>query len=571
METFRASSAPLDLTRMALGNDGGRALEFINLYRWVLALLLITLHLSGHGGDLLGATRPKLLFAACLAYLGVALIGSASLALHWRRRWHVYVMAVADIATITALVYASAGVASGLGMLLFLPLIGAAMLLPPRMAGLIAALATLALLCEETYRALSAPSFTPAFTQAGILGTLFFITTVTSSLLSQRTRESEALAERRKADLANLAQLNERIIQHMQMGVLVIDPAGHVRMINSAALGLMGCGPVLPETRLAAVSKPLVEAWARWRQAPFVDPKPIRSRDGNTPVMLRFSRLDGDEHALTLIMLEDERSVGERAQHMKLAALGQLTASIAHEIRNPLGAISHASQLLGESAQLGDADQRLLDIIRRHSGRINHIIEDVLRLSRRDNADLEPLHLAPWLAERTHDFRDTHPQRAPVFRLDKVSPAVTIRVDRNHLHQVLVNLWENSVAHAQPPHAPVEVRMRTAMNEAGQRVAIDVIDNGPGIEPGVLEHAFEPFFTTARMGTGLGLYIARELCEGNNGTLSYLRDADGGGFFRLSFAYAGPLGTVTHDGAKADAPVGTAQAAITDAIRDHRN
>ncbi len=542
MEPFRASTAPHEPKRTALGKEAGRALEFINLYRWILALLLIILYLSGHGGDLLGATRPKLLFAACLAYLGVALIGSAMQVLGApRQRWRLYAMAAADIVAITVMVFASAGVASGLGMLLILPLIGAGVLLSPRMAGLIAAVATLTILGEEAYRALHEPAITASFTQAGILGALFFITTVTSSLLSQRTRESEALAERQSADLASLAQLNERIIQQIQMGVLVSDPGGRVRMVNSAALELLGRTSVLPGTRLASVSRSLGEAWRRWQRAPYTDPGPIHPDDGDMPILPRFSRLDGDERAPTLILLEDERRVSQRAQNMKLAALGQLSASIAHEIRNPLGAISHAAQLLGESTQLDESARHMLEIIRRHGARINHIIEDVLRLSRRDSAEPEALHLAPWLAARTREFCDTRPEQAVEFKLREVSKAITARVDPGQLQQVLVNLWENAAAHArQAPGSPVVVRLRTTMSQARQRVAIDVIDNGPGIESDVLERVFDPFFTTARQGTGLGLYIARELCEANNGTLTYLRDPYDGGFFRLSFAYAGP-------------------------------
>ena len=239
-----------------------------------------------------------------------------------------------------------------------------------------------------------------------------------------------------------------------------------------------------------------------------------------------------------LVFLEDSRIVAERMQSMKLAALGRLTASIAHEIRNPLGAVSHAGQLLAEAEGLDDEERRLTEIIRAQTGRVNTIIETVLQLSRRQQTRPELLELAPWIADFVDEFmRERSLARGDlVVRDDSPSDDTTVRMDPSHLHQVLSNLCDNALRHA-PAGRGARIELRLGRTGAGAP-CLDVLDRGPGVDAAIAQHIFEPFYSASAQGTGLGLFISRELCECNRARLSYRARAGGGSSFRISFADA---------------------------------
>lgn len=521
---------------LAFLGQSSRSPYIVNFYRGFLGLLITALQLTDYAPNVLPVQQPDLFLGAGLAYLVVSLVAWVFMRLPWPpAKWQLYARVSADIAVITLLVYACGGVASGLGMLLIPALAAASMRLPRRMAGFLAAVSTLAILGQEVWHALSINGLPLSFTQAGILGVVFFVTALASSIITQRARESEALAIQRSEDLANLGELNERIIQYMQAGVIVVDAKERLRTINDAARNLLGTQAQHDIYTLDELSPALAAAFRHWREAPEQAAEPFTPENDGGRLLPHCVQLGSAEDAPVLILLEDERRVGERAQQMKLAALGQLTASIAHEIRNPLGAISHAAQLLGESTALGQEDIHLLSIVNRHTARINHIIEDILRLSRRDSAELQTLKLRPLLERFADDFIESRPTQTITFDLDGVSQDVKLHLDPNHMQQIVNNLWENSVNHAGGQDGETRIHISSSHLGGGQRVALDIADNGPGIAPKTAERMFDPFYTTARTGTGLGLYIVRELCECNYGTIQYVSHRDGGGFFRIVF------------------------------------
>ncbi len=220
----------------------------------------------------------------------------------------------------------------------------------------------------------------------------------------------------------------------------------------------------------------------------------------------RFSALGSGAEAPVLILLESARAVQEQAQQIKLAALGRLSASIAHEIRNPLAAISHAGQLLNESPALGSEDRKLLDIVQRHGARIDKIVRDVLSLSRRDATTPGVIELGAWLRQATEQYREG---RETAARLQKPELSEDFRVhfDASHLQQILGNLWDNSFEHGGDS---VRVSLGVRRLNRGSAPVLEVADDGPGIPAALHERIFEPFFTTSTRGTGLGLYLARE-------------------------------------------------------------
>jgi two-component system sensor histidine kinase PilS (NtrC family) len=515
-----------------------RSLLLLSGYRWLIAVFLAASHFSGRGDNFFGKDLQAGLFEiACIAYL-LLCIPTTLLVLLRRPRltFQLYFYAVVDVLALTLLVFAAGGVNTGLGMLLITPIAGTSILLPRRQGVLIGAMATLALLGEEVWRYLQFGTQTANFIQAGMLGLVYLFTAWVANALSARAAASEVLAERRKVALDNLAQINERIIAHIQVGVLVIDTEGRIRLLNQAACQLLNIRPSASGRRLDTEFPALSSSLDAWRRRPLAESEPVTTEAADHVLLAHFSRLSLAPDAPTLIFLEDAGRISEQAQQMKLAALGRLTASIAHEIRNPLGAISHASQLLSENLSSQPQDQRLLEIIHRHTGRINTIVEEMLGLSRRDHTVLQTLRLHDWLGQVAHEYCESRRDSAPRIDYEMVSPAVEIRADAGQLIQVLHNLWDNAISHAGLPPEQLVIQLSADLWPESGRAYLDVYDNGHGISPAHAADIFEPFYTTTRRGTGLGLYIARELCECNHAKLSLIHGSTLGACFRIVFA-----------------------------------
>jgi two-component system sensor histidine kinase PilS (NtrC family) len=236
-----------------------------------------------------------------------------------------------------------------------------------------------------------------------------------------------------------------------------------------------------------------------------------------------------------MIFLEDVSLMNARVQQSKLASLGRLSASIAHEIRNPVGAMSHAAQLLGESHALTDDDVRLTEIIQTHSSRVSHIIDNVLQLSRRDSSRPERLSLGDWLDDFAEEFESTHELQEGELAVADIPRDIEARMDRSHLRQVMWNLCDNAVKYASETGG-IMVERQAGHTQGHGRPYIEVLDFGLGVEEAAADKIFEPFFTARSGGTGLGLYISRELCELNRATLVYLERPGGGSIFRIVFA-----------------------------------
>jgi len=507
-----------------------RILRALSFYRLLLVTLQLVLYQSGWLSRIFDGFQPALFYYTCIAYAILAVL--LLLPIVYRRprvELQAHGQFFVDTAAITTLAYACGGVPSGLGMLMLTTAVGCSMVLSARMALVQAAGVTLAMFAEEVYRFY--PVYDPGtFTQTGILGLMFFATSLAANAVATRARKSEALAARAGSDLASLAQLNESVIEHMQTGVAVIEPVGSIRLLNAAAAQMLGASAGQP---LADCAPGLSTALWNWRHGTG-DEGPVAPRPGAEEIVPRFSRLGWSDDAPVLMLLDNARALREQALQMNLAALGRLSAGIAHEIRNPLSAISHAGQLLAESPNLGPENQRLLSMIQRHSERIDKIIKDVLALSRRDTSTAAPIRLRSWLEQAVAQYREGYPGQPRVIRYDQVEADFTLRFDASHLQQVLFNLWDNSFQHGGADGRRIEIELAAGSGRGEGASFIDVRDNGPGIRPDLRDRVFEPFFSTGHTGTGLGLYLARELCAYNRARLTY-RETPHGACFRLSF------------------------------------
>lgn len=512
-----------------------RPLRVFNLYRIAIAGLFLGLPFVPYF-QFLGRAAPALYIWVSMLYILFAL--SSILASYFRRppfRTQVHALAFVDILAITLLVYSSGGISTGLGILLVVAVAGVSLLTPDREALFYAALASIAVLLEEGYAQLHGTLATSTYPHAGFLGIALFATALLTRALARRARESLALAEQRGIDLANMTKLNEYIVNCMSRGIIVVDEQGGIRLINKPAARLLGVDPDdLPDT-LQALSTPLHEAFSAWRANPTQGYPVPEGELGIIPgLKIRLTRVGKRrEDRGCIFYLEDADEINRHIQETKLASLGRLTASISHEIRNPLGAISHAAQLLGESSELSSADQRLVGIVNDNARRMNEIIRNVLQLSRKTRPHQEPTALVPWVRHFVVEFariRGLDPDWVEIVAPDDGIEAL---FDPSHLHQVMWNLCTNALRYARTPTGPSPVTLRVGHSGPEQTPCIEVVDGGPGIDSGLEGQIFEPFFTTSTSGTGLGLYISRQLCLDNGGDLSYEPEPGGGSRFTI--------------------------------------
>ncbi len=532
-------------TQSAIIAEDWKLLRYFSVYRLIVALTAAGYAVLGEKLPPFGESDPQLFLIASLTY---ALLALASMETLRRRRpdfeTQAAALAFADVVLLTMLMHASTGLASGLGLLLVVAVGGSSLMLGTRLTVFFAALASIAILLEHNWEALTggAEWITEGYTQTGFLGAAMFMIALLSHTLSQRLRATEDLAKRRGVDLANLSQINDLIIQRMQAGVLVCDQVGHVHMMNKTARDFLG----VPEDSghrplLTDISASLATQLFQWlsKSPSHRGLQLITTRSGYT-LLPRFILIGDAKNSGVLVFLEDTSILKQQAQQLKMAALARLTASIAHEIRNPLGAIIHAGQLLTESPNQSGEEQRLVRIIQDQSRRMNVIIENVMQLSRRDHVNPVRLDLQSWLKEFVVQFAQTGKYPAEIFSVF-VSGNVAGCVDPDQLGQVVGNLTQNAIRHS-PPFSGQPLIALKAGHDNDNRPYLDVIDWGTGIPAEIVDNIFDPFFTTTPKGTGLGLYIARELCEGNGARLDCHPGDKIGSRFRITFARAEECG-----------------------------
>lgn len=517
-----------------------RAMTWFGLFRLVmaidLALFLFVPSLEKLVGDFYQTTWS---IAIVCAYVVLALLGLALA--RWRladKATLIQTGVFIDILAFTLLMLFSGGVNSSFGLPMAIAVAAGALLMEGRLSLLFAAFATTGVMAVQINSQLAGLGQKGGFTQAGLLGTTYFMVAILAHVLYRRIQAAERLAASRQVDIDDLSKLNAFIIQRMSTGVLVLDESRQVRLGNQASATLLGIQD--PRGQPLARVSPELAAWLATTldhpapaMAPDQPPGPT-VRVGERDIEASHLWLGHDPQGAILLFLRDKRALLQEAQQIKLAALGRLTASIAHNIRNPLSAIKHASQLLAESPDLGEEDQHLLSIIARNSGRIDGIVESVLQLSRGHAPEFQNLDLGLWLGELHADLLESRQFPSERFRLDIAADTPPARVNAGHLHQILANLCDNAIKHAgtldQPPH----LCLSSGRLPATAGAFIEIRDDGKPIDPEIAREMFTPFFTTSASGTGLGLYIALELAAINGITLEYQAIPGGGNSFHLS-------------------------------------
>ena len=520
-----------------------RSLQTLNATRVVIALVLLA-YLSVDTRGLRGA--GTLMYAqVCAAYLLLAL-GFAVITSKVRRRFlaQLLLQIACDLALISLLYVGAGGARSGLAILYLFPLAGLAILAPLLLALFSASLVALFMLGTALWQVVAHEADSTVL-QAGLFGAAFLAAVLVVNRMAAKLIGQEELAARRGVEIGVQQAVNRLVMSHMSDGIVVVGADGQVVAGNPAAQQMLGlAGDAQFRLESAPALAPLARAYRDWRADPaqataFLTIKPYTDpalqdvtaawsarRDLAAHLKVRFAAVEAEGVQRSVIFLQDVTAIENQAQDLKLASMGRLTASIAHEVRNPLSAIGHATSLLSEDLA-GPVHTRLLQIVGDNVARVNRMVEDILQLSRKVQPHSEPLALAGFLAELAAEFQDTHALAPGIVRIEVGGPAAggaTVRFDALHLREVVLNLLNNAVRYASG--GPGSIRLfvvggRGQGRNAGGGLELHVQDDGPGISPEVRAHLFEPFYTTSSKGTGLGLYLARELCLNNEAMLDY--------------------------------------------------
>jgi len=525
-----------------LHEDPWNLLRLYHVYRLALAGALV-LTLVGQSQFVpLGATHPELYNWLAATYLIVAIISNLTAYFEWPDLSFQGVgYTLLDIILLFGVLYASGGVGVGIGILMVIPILMPYVFAPGPLSIALAALTGIALISMEVWIGIQQGEKLNSIglTHSGILALFILLASWLGDRWIRKADAMAKLARRRGIDLANVSQLNQSILDRLESGIVVVETSGAMRHMNAAAWHLLGTPGNWRSKPLKIFAPELDEQYQQWiaNISPRAASFDIRHQQA-TELRVRFTQLGTHTKRTTLINLEDTSEQREKVQGVKLASLGQLTASIAHEIRNPLGAISHAAQLMTDSQNLDKADVRLLQIIQANARRMNLTIESVLNLSRKKEPKRERLPLKGWLNSFLRDFILQHhlkEKQITVF----IEPAdIMIEFDPAHLHQIMWNLCRNAVKYAHDTPQKLQLDIQGGTPSHSRDVMLNVIDNGSGIPEDSRQRLFEPFFTTSTQGTGLGLFMARELCLSNGAALEYIALPTGGSCFRIIFSRA---------------------------------
>ena len=529
------NTTPSNLTIVDSMRDRLRLFQVYNGYRSFVSLVLIAIWLNPDTREFVGKLDQDRYLLGCGLMLASSVLFYGRLGRLTRRNdTGIFGLMLADIVAITLIADASGGMLSGFYVLYMITVAAAAMLLKVRiLATLIAALTVLALLIDTLWLVSRGAADLSLMLPAGMLGSLLFAASLLVQMLARRLETAEAKIDEAEAQVALLQQLNQQIILHMETGILLVAENRQITPINAAAQRLLNiAGP--NAHYLANISPELAVQFEQWREVKSHRPSPFQIKRDAPALIAHFADLDERFERKALVFIDDYTPVTQFAQSLKLNSLSKLTASIAHEIRNPLAAISHATQLLNENEALGEGDQNLCRIVLSNSQRVNEIIESVMEVSRRQPPKFQSLDIASWLQSFIIRYYDQTMVDCKVALSAIGDKAIMVSVDPENLTRILTNLLDNALRHSQEKVAAAIARIDIEPDTKAVQCHIDVIDFGYGVPETNLTRLFEPFFTTSNRGSGLGLYLCKELCEINGAGLVYRRSGDDESCFRVS-------------------------------------
>lgn len=517
------------------------ALRALNVIRSLVAFCLLSVVLLNYSGvhwfDIL-SNQTFLLIT--LVYLLLVLCIAFSIQDRWFKPHIIVFIGVGgDLILLTTTMLFGYGLESGIGTLIFLMIFGSSLLVHLRTALFFVALACFALFLEETL--LNILKIDSAnYTHAALLGMALFMTTVVGQKLAKRADKQQALARERAEDVAYVSMLNRFVMEQLPAGMLVVDKQHNIRMCNRAAYNMLSIQSLPSKTHLSTISLALHRSLLTWLQSEDLVYSTFLDQKDHGQIRALFLKLDSahsPEQESVVIIFERMERVKQQAQQLKMRSLGILAAGIAHEIRNPLGAMTHAVQLLSEMGTRSRSEDDLIQLVLQNSKRINRMIENVQSLSRNQPFVPREIVLEQWVEAFVQEFRtayqldDTHIVFEPA-----ASHQTKIYVDPLQLHQVVWNIADNATRHG---GTPLVIRFAIGKtSKAGLDLTesyLEITDNGKGMDVATADKMFQPFFSNQPQGSGLGLYLAHELCQANGAELLLVDNSANGCAFRIVF------------------------------------
>jgi two-component system sensor histidine kinase PilS (NtrC family) len=529
-----------------------RLLRLYASYRLFLSSLLLWLVQFDFAPTYLGSDNPSLFALTAAAYIGVNLV---SLPLFYLKRWQpsetaLFAMLLIDIIAINLMMHASGGLAGSVGYLLMVTVAASATFLRTQLALSMAAIASFIPVSVSLSEFLLYGADESGVVRSGIFGILLFATAVIFIFLTKRLTIVQELAKSESQAATRLQHLNDLVINKMLTGIVVFDREFRIEQLSERASLLLGSidgEKLLARGDLLTRLPTLINYYRDWVANPHRQLPTYQAASSDIPLQISFSEIIGNtfhnnthnntHNSIrdTIMFVEDARTLSQHAQQLKNRSLGQLTSSIAHEVRNPLGAISHAAQLLNEST-LTAQDKHLVDVVLRHSTRVDKLVKDILQLSRQKTPDIDITNIYDNCQLSKTQLEESVQFDNPCIEIDDSAQSVSAPFDSSQLQQVLINLLGNALRHSElqtgKPWAGIKFDYQQDMDLA----MIKIYDHGTGVASENRNKIFEPFFTTENQGTGLGLYIARELCEINFATLSYVYRGPSDHYFQIVFS-----------------------------------
>ena len=510
-------------------NHNRSLVVFYSYFRVILAILLFVIAVVDSGIGISGNYESDYFSLVCFTYLMASIIQSAvSFIRHFKvpDSWILFAIGL-DIMTTLTLIHISGGLATGFAILLITPICIAAIFFKGSLATSFAAIASIGILGDSIYYDVVSDSDNSHLVPAGMFGIIFFAASLCVQYLSDRIRSAQSQANSFQQKAHVMAELNQHIVQRIRTGVIVFDKSDSPILFNQAAESLLA---PLCDDMSACI--PLIELLHDWRQDTGKNHNIIKPKEKGSDIKVNFSLID---HSHVITFIEDMTEISQQALQLKLASLGRLSASIAHEIRNPLSAISHSVQLLEESEQISTDDQYLLGIAKNHCRRINEIISNIQSMSQRRGYQPERLDLIDFCQQIKAEYlaRPTPPN----VDIESCGRHLQAPFDPTQLHQILTNLIDNALRYSYKKTGSHWAKIQLFLDDNTDSCILRILDSGDGVALTDQDKLFEPFFTSETTGTGLGLYISRELCTLNQSQLTYCHE-ENSHYFQICFAHA---------------------------------
>lgn len=496
----------------------------LNVCRLTILLSMFVLYMMSVFSENAGLKKmvpPTIFYIWAAVYAGITLI--SIIRPHWVRQENDKLpnaSAVVDIVMIMALVYLTGGIGTGVGILVLPFVATSCMLSYGRFPALYAGFTTVCILCVmflSDQLSLDADTWDGRNigTAIMLIGASFAVAYLTS-YSATFLRDATASARKHKRNYNRVRGLNQLVLNRVQEAVIVIDPELKVWLFNRQAKNYFSG---LAAEHKEPIFEDLVARWLLNPEKPFEADIHLH----RFSMHVRAVPMVQEDGKLLMLFLRSLREIAAEAMATKLASLGQLTANLAHEIRNPMSAIRHANDLLQEGIE-DPVSKKLHGIIDGNIRRIDKMLEDVSTLNKKDNLGRESINLMKfWLAFK-QEFTLNNPSSVGCIKMEMQGKNLTVTADPMHVQQIMWNLCNNAWRHSTKGSDAIQVSIKPS---GKLNVSIVVSDDGPGAAPEIRNQLFEPFFTTEKGGTGLGLYVARELAHANLGQLHYHPELNG--------------------------------------------